>query len=77
MRPRQMTLPRTVTAPLAMSIFVAVMLAALAILAMAASTPTQNPHPATLNQVITNITIWIRGLLGGLATLLATIGGVR
>jgi hypothetical protein len=31
----------------------------------------------SLNQVITNITVWIGGLLGGLATLLATVGGVR
>jgi len=32
---------------------------------------------ASLNEVITNITVWIGGLLGGLATLLLTVGGVR
>jgi hypothetical protein len=30
-----------------------------------------------LGQVISNITLWLGGLLGGLATLLATVGGVR
>jgi hypothetical protein len=32
---------------------------------------------ASLNQVMTNITLWVSGLLGGLATLLATIAGLR
>ena len=31
----------------------------------------------SLNQVINSITVWLTGLPGGLATLLATIGGVR
>jgi hypothetical protein len=30
-----------------------------------------------LNQVMTNIELWVGGLLAGLATLLATVGGVR
>jgi hypothetical protein len=32
---------------------------------------------SNLSQVISNITVWLGGLLGGLATLLATVGGVR
>ena len=32
---------------------------------------------SNLNQVMTNIEFWVGGLLAGLATLLATIGGVR
>jgi Type IV secretion system pilin len=32
---------------------------------------------SSLNQVITNITKWLVGLLVGLATLLLTVGGVR
>lgn len=66
---------------------------ALAILITTAASMAAGPLPATaaptsamivavanatsLNQVITNITIWLGSLLGGLATLLATIGGVR
>ncbi len=32
---------------------------------------------ATVNQVISNTTVWITGILAGLATLFFTIGGVR
>jgi hypothetical protein len=32
---------------------------------------------ASLNQVVSNITVWIIGILAGLATLFLTIGGVR
>jgi hypothetical protein len=34
-------------------------------------------HVTNLSQVISNITLWLGGLLGGLATLLATVGGTR
>ena len=32
---------------------------------------------ATVSQVITNITVWIVGILAGLATLFLTLGGLR
>ena len=32
---------------------------------------------ASLNQVVNNITVWIIGILAGLATLMLTLGGVR
>jgi hypothetical protein len=68
----------TITALLAVSITTAALTAGTALTATAAA-PAGPALAAvtTLNQVITNITVWIGGLLGGLATLLATIGGVR
>jgi hypothetical protein len=68
---------KTSTALLTIAIIVAVMLAATALSARAAPMAAPKPTVTNLGQVITNITVWIGGLLGGLATLLATIGGVR
>jgi hypothetical protein len=31
----------------------------------------------SLNQVMSSITVWLTGLVGGLATLLLTVGGIR
>jgi hypothetical protein len=70
--------PTIRTALLAIPITTAALLAAGAL--PAAATPTGAVTIAavtSLNQVITNITVWLGGLLGGLATLLATVGGVR
>ena len=70
--------PRIRTALLAIPITTAALLAAGALPAAAAPADAATIAAVTsLNQVITNITIWLGGLLGGLATLLATIGGVR
>ena len=68
---------RTIKAFLAVSITTAVLTVATAVPATAAPAAVLAETVTSLNQVITNITIWIGGLLGGLATLLATIGGVR
>lgn len=70
--------PRIRTALLAIPITTATLLAAGALPAAAAPAGAATIAAVTsLNQVITNITVWLGGLLGGLATLLATIGGVR
>jgi Type IV secretion system pilin len=72
--------PRITTTLLAIPLTTAALLAASALPAAAAPPGmaiTTAAAVTSLNQVITNITIWIGGLLGGLATLLATIGGVR
>lgn len=45
--------------------------------ALPASAATSAAAVTSLNQVITNITVWIGGLLSGLATLLLMIGGLR
>src|SRR5215470_7786545 len=42
-----------------------------------AAAMTSTAAASSLNQVITNITKWLVGLLVGLATLLLTVGGVR
>ena len=68
---------RTTKALLAVSITTAALIVAGAVPAAAAPAPVPDAAVTSLNQVITNITVWIGGLLGGLATLLATIGGVR
>ena len=69
---------KTITALLAVSITTAALAVAGALPAAAATAAGPALAVVTsLNQVITNITEWIGGLLGGLATLLATIGGVR
>jgi len=61
---------------------VATVLAAVAVLAAAAqpalaSTAGQVLAAATIDQVISNITQWIVGILAGLATLFLTLGGLR
>jgi hypothetical protein len=68
---------RTTKAFLAVSITMAALTVASAVPATAAPAAVLAAKVTSLNQVITNITVWIGGLLGGLATLLATIGGVR
>jgi hypothetical protein len=45
--------------------------------AAAAEAVTTAAKVASLNQVMTNIELWVGGLLAGLATLLATVGGLR
>ena len=45
--------------------------------AMAGTTGQVLAAASSLNQVISNITTWLVGLLVGLATLLLTVGGVR
>jgi len=35
------------------------------------------PKPASLSQIITNLRLWIMGLLAGVATLFLVVGGVR
>jgi len=69
--------PRITRALLAVPLATAALLVAAAL--PAAATPAGGLLAAvtSLNQVINSITVWLVGLLGGLATLLATIGGVR
>ena len=67
----------TTLALLAITLTMAVLLAAGALPAAAAGTLPAAAKVSSLNQVMTNIEIWVGGLLGGLATLLATVGGVR
>jgi hypothetical protein len=69
--------PRSITVFLAVSITAAALTIASAAPATAAPAAVVTAKVTSLNQVITHITVWIGGLLGGLATLLATIGGVR
>ena len=65
---------------LAVTVTTAAVLAAGALPAAAApagAVLTAAPPVSNLGQVISNITVWLGGLLGGLATLLATVGGIR
>jgi len=61
---------------LAITVSAAAVLAATAPPA-AAATASAAAGVTNLNEVISNITVWLGGLIGGLATLLATVGGVR
>jgi hypothetical protein len=61
---------------LAVVVITAVMVGTLALPA-AAATLAAAPDTARLNAVMTNITEWLTALTGGLATLLAAVGGVR
>jgi hypothetical protein len=69
--------PRITTAQLAVLLTTAALLAAGALPAAAAPAAGVLAAVTSLNQVINSITVWLVGLVGGLATLLATIGGVR
>ena len=69
--------PKTIKAFLAVSVTTTALTVASALPAAAAPAPMLDAAVTSLNQVITNITVWIGTLLGGLATLLATVGGVR
>jgi hypothetical protein len=69
--------PRITTAQLAVLLTTAALLAAGALPAAAAPAGGVLAAVTSLNQVINSITVWLVGLVGGLATLLATIGGVR
>jgi hypothetical protein len=68
---------RIVPALLAVPLATAALLAAGALPAAAAPAGGVLAAVSSLNQVINSITVWLVGLLGGLATLLATVGGVR
>jgi hypothetical protein len=61
---------------LAVVITTAIMIGAAALPAAAASLAAV-PDTAKLDAVMTNITEWLTALTGGLATLLAAVGGVR
>lgn len=67
---------RMITRTLVITLIVAMLLAADVLPAAAASTPPV-AKITSLNQVMTNIEVWVGGLLFGLATLLAMVGGVR
>lgn len=67
---------RITLALLAIALTTAALLAAGELPAAAAGVPAA-AKVSSLNQVMTNIEVWVGGLLGGLATLLATVGGVR
>ena len=69
--------PRITTALLAVPLTTAALLAVGILPAAAAPDGGALAAVTSLNQVINSITVWLTGLLGGLATLLATIGGVR
>lgn len=69
--------PRSRTALVAVPVTTAALVVAGALPASAGTGAAVIAKVASLNQVITNITIWVGGLLGGLATLLLMIGGVR
>jgi Type IV secretion system pilin len=68
--------PRIMLALLATALTTAVVLAAGALPAAAAEVLAA-ASVTSLNQVMTSIQVWLGGLLGGLATLLATVGGFR
>jgi Type IV secretion system pilin len=76
-RCRQTMRPRITRALLAVPLAAAAVLAAGALPAAAAPAGGAEAVVTSLNQVINSITVWLTGLLGALATLLATIGGVR
>jgi Type IV secretion system pilin len=69
--------PMVTRALLAVPLATAALLVAAALPAAAAPSGGLLVAVTSLNQVINSITVWLVGLLGGLATLLATIGGVR
>jgi Type IV secretion system pilin len=69
--------PRITRALLAVPLATAALLVAAALPAVATPAGGLLAAVTSLNQVINSITVWLVGLLGGLATLLATIGGVR
>jgi hypothetical protein len=62
---------------LAESLTVTTLLGAAALPAAAAPGDGVLSAVTSLIQVMTNIELWLGGLLGGLATLLATVGGLR
>ena len=68
---------KTATAVLSVAGIVATVLVVAAAPALAETTGHVLAAASSLNQVITNITKWLVGLLVGLATLLLTVGGVR
>jgi hypothetical protein len=70
------TMRRTSRALLAATL-VAVALLANALPAAAGPANEVAATVTSLNQVMNSITVWLTGLLGGLATLLLTLGGVR
>ncbi len=45
--------------------------------AHAAAAPGPSWRPSSVSQVISNTTVWLVGILAGLATLMLTVGGVR
>ncbi len=69
--------PKIVLAVLAVAGIAVAILAGDAIPALAGQAGGALAAASSLNQVISNITKWLVGLLVGLATLLLTVGGVR
>jgi hypothetical protein len=67
---------KTARRVLAVLIITAVLIGTAALPASAAALAAA-PDTARLNAVMTNITEWLTALTGGLATLLAAVGGVR
>jgi len=72
-----MTRPRAAIAGVAVAGLATVVLVSAVRPALAATAGQPLAIVASLDQVITNITTWLVGLLVGLATLLLTVGGVR
>jgi Type IV secretion system pilin len=68
---------KTATAMVTVAGIAATVLVVAAAPALAAAAGHVLAAASSLNQVITNITKWLVGLLVGLATLLLTVGGVR
>ena len=69
--------PKIVLAVLAVAGIAVAILAGDALPALAGQAGGALAAASSLNQVISNITTWLVGLLVGLATLLLTVGGVR
>ncbi len=69
--------PKIVLAVLAVAGIAVAILAGDSIPALAGQAGGALAAASSLNQVISNITKWLVGLLVGLATLLLTVGGVR